>query len=184
MTEVAAKSLETRFEEIEMTCPKCQANWQPAIARFVNVKTHPDARLGLLLDKMHHSLCPRCKAPRFIETSFEFYDPDRELIVQIRPEWEFKAGGGEDYYLKRFEDMVDKYAATDVRVDGVFGYKQMIERYLGGENAVAEARVEWERRVAEARARREEEHARRAQQRKQSETAEERGDEESKPATG
>jgi hypothetical protein len=184
MTEVAARNLETWFEEVDMTCPRCQSTWQPAIARFVNVRTHPDARLGLLLDKMHHSFCPRCKTPRFIETTFEYYDPDRELVIQIRPEWEIKAGGGEDYYLKRFEDLVNKYAATDVRVDVVFGYKELIERYLGGENAVAEARVEWERRIAEARARREEERARRAQQGKPPETAAERDDEESKPTTG
>ncbi len=47
---------------------------------------------------------------------------------------------------------MQKYADVDVQVDVVFGFAQMIEKYLGGEAAVAEARREWEERRARAEA--------------------------------
>lgn len=146
MNETAEKNLETVFVETEVVCRRCQSKWQPPIARFVNVKTDPDARLGILLKTMHNSFCPNCKTRREIETTFEYYNPDEALLVQIRPEWEFKAGGGEEWYLKRFEDLIHKYSDTDIRVDVVFGFQEMIDKYLGGEAGVAEAKAEWERR--------------------------------------
>lgn len=132
--------------EFEVVCRRCQAKWQPPIARFVNAKTDPDARLGILLETMHRSYCPQCKLYQLIDTTFEYYDPDQGIVVQVRPAWEYKAGGGEEYYLKRFEDLVHKYSTTDVRVDVAFGMQDLIDRYLGGEQAVAEAREEWHRR--------------------------------------
>jgi hypothetical protein len=147
--------LDTLFVETEILCRYCQTNWQPPIAKFVNVKTDPDARLGILIGTMHSTYCPYCKKKTFIDTTFEYYDPDQSLLVQIRPAWEFKAGGGEEWYLKRFEDLVMKYSETDVRVDVVFGFDEMIGKYLGGEQAVAEAHEEWERRKQVAAAERE-----------------------------
>ncbi len=146
--------LETEYSEVEMRCVGCNAIWHPPVARSVNVKTHPDARLGILLGTMHRTRCPVCKKPRDIEFIFDYYDPDQNLVIQVRPEWEIHAGGGEDYYWTQYENLVKKYAEQDVRVDVVFGFKEMIEKYLGGEEAVAAAREEWqarqEREAAEA----------------------------------
>lgn len=147
---VQEQSLETRFMDFEVVCRRCQSRWQPPIARFVNAGTDPDARLGILLESMHQSYCPHCKLKQFIDTTFEYYDPEQNIVVQVRPEWEYKAGGGEDYYLKRFEDLIMRYSKTDVRVDVVFGMDQLIEKYLGGEAAKAEARQAWETRRAAA----------------------------------
>lgn len=147
---VGQANLTTSFMDFEVVCRRCQARWQPPIARFVNVKTDPDARMGILLETMHRSYCPQCKLKQLIDTTFEYYDPDQEIVVQVRPEWEYKAGGGEDYYLKRFEDLVKRYSETEVRVDVVFGMQELIDKYLGGEEAVAEAREEWNRRRAVA----------------------------------
>jgi hypothetical protein len=147
---VEARSLETWFMEFEVVCRRCQARWQPPIARFVNAGTDPDARLGILLDSMHQSYCPQCKLKQFINTTFEYYEPEQNIVIQVRPEWEFKAGGGEKYYLKRFEDLVLKYSTTDVRVDVVFGMKELIDKYLGGEAAIAAAKEEWQARRAAA----------------------------------
>ncbi len=140
--------LETEYTEVEMRCVGCSATWHPPVARQVNVKTHPDARLGILLGSMHRTRCPVCKTPRDIECIFDYYDPDQNLIIQIRPDWEFLAGGGEDYYWTQYENLVKKYADKDVRVDVVFGFKELIEKYLGGDDAVAAAREEWNERVA------------------------------------
>lgn len=146
--------LETQYSEVEMRCVGCSVTWHPPVARVVNVKTHPDARLGILLGTMHRTRCPACKTPRDIEQIFDYYDPDQNLVIQIRPEWEIVAGGGEDYYWTQYENLVNKYAETDVRVDVVFGFKEMIEKYLGGDEAVAAAREEWQARIeSEAEAR-------------------------------
>jgi hypothetical protein len=147
---VVEQSLETRFMDFEVVCRRCQSRWQPPIARFVNAGTDPDARIGILLDSMHRSYCPHCKLRQLIDTTFEYYDPEQNIVIQVRPEWEYKAGGGEKYYLKRFEDMVMQYSKTDVRVDVVFGMKQLIDEYLGGEEAIAAAREEWDARRAAA----------------------------------
>ncbi|HVB63455.1 MAG TPA: CpXC domain-containing protein [Nitrolancea sp.] len=139
---------ETEYTELEMRCVGCSAKWDVPVARQVNVKTHPDARLGILLGTMHRTRCPVCKKPRDIEFIFEFYDPDQSLLLQIRPDWEIIAGGGEDWYWERYEDLVKKYAELDVRVDVVFGMNELVEKYLGGEDARAAAREEWAAREA------------------------------------
>ena len=139
---------ETEYTELQMLCVGCKAKWDVPVARQVNVGTHPDARLGILLGTMHRTRCPVCKTPREVEFIFDYYDPDRQLIVQIRPEWEIKAGGGEDWYWARYEGLVEKYAESDVRVDVVFGFDEMIDKYLGGDEARAAAKVEWAERTA------------------------------------
>jgi hypothetical protein len=53
--------------------------------------------------------------------------------------WEFKAGGGEEVFYKRLEDLVMKYQNDEVRVDVVFGMQELIDKYLGGEEAAAAA---------------------------------------------
>lgn len=140
----ATADLATEFSEIEMRCPPCNAVWSAPVVRRVNVRTHPDARLGILLGTIHWTRCPVCKQPRAIETIFEYFDPEQRLLVQVRPEWEYHAGGGEDWYWARYEDLVLKYQDVDIRVDVVFGLHQLIEKWLGGEEAIRRAREEWE----------------------------------------
>lgn len=140
----------TEFTEIEMRCVPCNTVWSAPVVRRVNVATHPDARLGILLKTMHRTACPLCKKPREIDTIFDYYDPERRLVVQVRPAWEIRAGGGEDWYWARYEDLVLKYANYDVRVDVVFGFDEMIEKYLGGPEAVEAAQQEWRARREKA----------------------------------
>ena len=91
----------TEFTEIEMRCVPCNTAWSAPVVRRVNVATHPDAWLGILLKTMHRTACPLCKKPREIDTIFDYYDPERRLVVQVRPAWEIRAGGGEDWYWAR-----------------------------------------------------------------------------------
>jgi hypothetical protein len=145
---------ETEYTELQMLCVGCKAKWDVPVARQVNVGTHPDARLGILLGTMHRTRCPVCKKPRDVECIFDYFDPEQQLVVQIRPDWEFQAGGGEDWYWARYEGLVQKYADQDVRVDVVFGFDEMINKHLGGDEARAAAKVEWaERQAAEEAAR-------------------------------
>ncbi|HEX2280508.1 MAG TPA: CpXC domain-containing protein [Thermomicrobiales bacterium] len=143
----------TRFSEVELLCPKCNATWSPPVAVMVNASTDPQAKEGILRGTMHRVRCPACKRHEYeIDQIFDFYDPDEGLLIQFRPRWEFNAGGGEDVYLKRLEALILKYAEHDVRVDVSFGFSDAIEKYFGGEEAVeaAKSRAEQERKERRA----------------------------------
>jgi hypothetical protein len=140
--------LETEYTHLDMRCTNCQVLWEAPLVRIANAKTHPDARLGILLGTIHQPRCPSCRAIHNPEPIFDYYDPDQGIVVQVRPEWEVKAGGGEDWYWARYEDLVITYAEVDVRVDVVFGLQEMVDKYLGGQEAVDAARAEWAERVA------------------------------------
>ncbi len=131
--------LTTKYNETELNCPKCRARWSPVVADFINFGTDPKGREGILRKSIHHSYCPACKHHMEIDHIFVVYDSDENLLVQVRPRWEFKAGGGEEYYWTRLEDLVLKYQDLDVRVDVVFGYDDLIEKHLGGQAAVEAA---------------------------------------------
>lgn len=139
--------LKTKYNETELNCPRCRARWSPIVADIINFGTDPKGREGILRKSIHHAYCPACKYHMEVEHIFVAYDPDENLLVQVRPAWEFKAGGGEDYYWKRLEEAILKYQDLDVRIDIVFGLDSLIEKYLGGQPAVeaALARAEQER---------------------------------------
>jgi len=148
MTETAvSEKLTTRYTETELICPKCKARWSPVVANFVNFETDPAGREGMLRKAMHHAYCPACKFHVDVDHIFAVYDPDSNTVVQVRPKWEFKAGGGEEIYWKRLETLLLNWADHDVKVDVVFGFDELIEKYLGGEEAVgaAMARAKQER---------------------------------------
>jgi hypothetical protein len=128
--------LATSYTEVELICPRCRSKWSPVVADFVNLGTDPQGRDGMLRKSMHHAYCPACRYHLEIDHIFAVFDPDQNLIVQVRPTWEFKAGGGEEIYWKRLENLIERYADTDVRVDVVFGYDELIEKFLGGQDAV------------------------------------------------
>lgn len=128
--------LKTRYNETELNCPRCRARWSPVVADVINFGTDPKGREGILRKSIHHSYCPACKYHIEIDHIFVVYNPDENLLVQVRPRWEFKSGGGEEYYWTRLEDAILKYQDLDLRVDVVFGYDDLIEKYLGGQAAV------------------------------------------------
>ena len=144
---------ETKFSEVELLCPKCTAMWSPAVAVTVNARTDPQAKEGVLRGTMHKSRCPRCRAHEFnIDQIWDWYDPEERMVIQFRPKWEYKAGGGEEVYLKRLEALVLKYADYDVRGDVCFGFDDAIAKYLGGEEAVSAAKERAQREREEGRA--------------------------------
>jgi hypothetical protein len=144
--------LQTSYTEVELICPKCRARWSPPVANMVNARTHPQGRESMLRGAIHKSRCPACKHPMDVEHIYALYDPDQKLLVQVRPKWEFKAGGGEEIYWKRLEHLILKHAEDDIRVDVVFGLEELIEKHLGGAEAVAAAEERAEKERAEGKA--------------------------------
>lgn len=138
LAEEFPEHLRTRFTEIDLICPRCRSGWYAVVAEFINVKTHPAAREGILRGTMHRSRCAACRRFTYekIDQIWQYYDPDEQLIVQVRIDREYKAGGGEDLYYKRLEEMVMRYAEEDVRVDVAFGMQDLIDKHLGGQAAV------------------------------------------------
>ena len=140
LAEQFPEHLRTRFSEVELFCPRCRSEWAAPVAVFINAKTDPAANEGILRRTMHRSRCPACKGfTHDIMQVWDYYDPDRQQLVQVRLKYEYKAGGGEDMYFKRLEERVMEYQNDDIKVDVVFGMDELIEKYLGGEEAVAAA---------------------------------------------
>ncbi|MFW6075448.1 MAG: CpXC domain-containing protein [Chloroflexota bacterium] len=136
LAEEFPEHLRTRYTELELRCPRCTSMWNAIVTVVANAKTHPAATEGVLRKTLHHSRCPACKQHSYdVDQIWEYYDPDRELIVQVRPKWEYKAAGGEDGYFKRLESLVLKHQEDNVRVDVVYGVDELVEKYLGGEEA-------------------------------------------------
>lgn len=128
--------LRTRYSEIELRCPRCTSQWDAPVVMVANAKTHPSATEGVLRRTLHQSRCPACKQHEYdIDHVWEYYDPDEALIVQVRPQREYKAAGGEEGYLKRLETLVLKHQEDDVRVDVVYGLDELVDKYLGGDEA-------------------------------------------------
>ena len=152
LSEAPQERLKTAYTETELICPQCKAKWSPAVANFVNFETDPKGREGILRNAMHHAYCPACRYHLEIDHIFSVYIPEENIVVQVRPTWEFKAAGGEDGYWTRVEWLVEKHATDDVRVDVVFGFKELIDKYLGGdeasEAAIARAAQEREQKLA------------------------------------
>jgi hypothetical protein len=145
--ETSTDRFQTTYSEVELICKKCLAKWSPVVASFINFGTDPKGREGILRKTIHHAFCPVCKTHVDIDHIFSVYDPDQQLVVQVRLPWEFRAGGGEELYWKRLEQFILKWADEDVRVDVVFSLDELIEKFLGGQAAVdaAMARAEQER---------------------------------------
>lgn len=128
--------LRTKFTEVELTCPKCRSEWSAGVAVLINARTDPAATEGVLRGTMHRSRCPACKGfVHDIMHIWDYYDPDNEQIVQVRMGWEYKAGGEEKVYFERLEALVMKYQNDEVKVDVVFGMQELIDKYLGGQDA-------------------------------------------------
>ena len=137
LAEQFPEHLRTKFTEVELLCPKCRSEWSPGVAVLINARTDPAATEGILRGSMHRSRCPACKGyVHDIMHIWDYYDPDRQQIVQVRMDWEYKAGGGEELYFKRLEQLVMKYQEDEVKVDVVFGMDALREKYLGGQEAV------------------------------------------------
>lgn len=137
--------LETELTAVDVCCRTCGARWEAPVARRVNSGTHPDARLGILLGRMHRARCPICATTHELDVIVDYYDPDQARVIQVRPTWERRAGG-EEWYWDRLEDLVGRYQDVVVRVEVVFGFAELTERHLGGPHAVAAAHQEWEAR--------------------------------------
>lgn len=137
LAEEFPEHLRTRFTEVELMCPKCRSEWSAGVAVLINARTDPAAIEGILRGTMHRSRCPACKNyAHDVMHIWDYYDPDNQQIVQVRMDWEYKAGGGEEVYFKRLEDLVMKYQEDEVKVDVVFGMQELREKYLGGQEAM------------------------------------------------
>ncbi|HUG14789.1 MAG TPA: CpXC domain-containing protein [Thermomicrobiales bacterium] len=135
-TGTTTSRFQTRYTEVELFCRKCHAKWSPVVANFINFGTDPKGREGILRKTIHHGFCPVCKTHVDIDHVFAVYDPDENLVVQVRLPWEFRAGGGEEMYWTRLEQFILDWADEDVRVDVAFGIADLIEKHLGGQAAV------------------------------------------------
>ncbi len=120
----------TQWTEFDLRCRDCQVVHYVPICLFVNAEESPVLVQRIISEHFNLKRCPVCRQYEYVEHPYSYYDPARTLIVQVRPEWEWHAGGGDDWYAARLEDLFDKWAEHDVKIEVVFGPQQLIERFL------------------------------------------------------
>jgi len=101
-----------------------------AFCTMLNATESPHLVERARANQFNYKRCPICHTIEYVEHPWTFYDPARTLLVQVRPAWEWHAGGGEEWYAARLEDLFDRWAEHDVRIDVVFGPEQLIGRYF------------------------------------------------------
>lgn len=128
--EPAPNPLATTWTELDLRCPTCSIIHYVPVCLFLNVAESPHLDERLRKGQFNRKRCPMCRKIEPVEHPYTYYDPSRQLAVQVRPEWEFKAGGGEEWYAARLEDFFEQWQDRDVRIDVVFGEEQLLARYL------------------------------------------------------
>ena len=120
----------TAWTELDMRCPKCQIIHYVPTCTFLNARESPQLVQQLAKGRFNLKRCPLCRTIEPVDYPFTYFDPDRKLAVQVRSEWEWHAGGGEEWYAARLEDFFEKWAEHDVRIEVVFGQERLVERFL------------------------------------------------------
>jgi hypothetical protein len=126
----APDPLATAWTELDLRCPTCSIVHYVPICTMLNAQESPGLVQRLIAGHFNLKRCPICHKVEFVEYPFVYYDPTRKLAVQVRPEWEWHAGGGEEWYAARLEDFFERWAAYDVQIDVVFGPERLIQRFL------------------------------------------------------
>lgn len=120
----------TQWTELDLRCRDCQIVHYVPICLFLNAEQSPGLVQALLHKQLNMKRCPVCHQVEYVEHPYAYYDPARKLVVQVRPEWEWHAGGGEEWYAARLEDLFDRWSEHDVQIEVVFGPEPLIARFL------------------------------------------------------
>ena len=120
----------TQWTEFDLRCRDCQVVHYVPICLFVNAEESPALVQRIISEHFNLKRCPVCRQFEYVEHPYSYYDPARKLLVQVRPEWEWHAGGGDEWYAARLEDLFDKWAEHDIKIEVVFGPQQLIDRFL------------------------------------------------------
>jgi hypothetical protein len=126
----APAPLATAWTELDLRCPTCSIIHYVPICTFLNAQESPGLVQRLIAGHFNLKRCPICHKVEFVDYPFTYYDPDRKLAVQVRAEWEWHAGGGEEWYAARLEDFFERWAEYDVQIEVVFGPDQLVQRFL------------------------------------------------------
>jgi len=120
----------TQWTEFDLRCRDCQITHYVPFCIFLNEEESPELVQRITSGRFNVKRCPVCHQIEYVEHPYSYYDPARQLIVQVRPEWEWHAGGGEEWYAARLEDFFDKWSEYDVKIEVVFGPQPLIDRFL------------------------------------------------------
>lgn len=129
--ESTSDPLATAWTELDLRCPTCNIIHYVPVCIFLNAAESPHLAERLRADRFNLKRCPICRKIEPVDYPFTYYDPVNRLAVQVRSEWEWTAGGGEEWYAARLEDFFDHWKDYDVRIDVVFGTRQFASKYLG-----------------------------------------------------
>ncbi len=120
----------TQWTEFDLRCRDCQITHYVPFCIFLNAEESPALVQRIKSGHFNLKRCPVCHQIEYVEHPYSYYDPTRQLVVQVRPEWEWHAGGGEEWYAARLEDFFDKWSEHDIKIEVVFGPQPLIDRFL------------------------------------------------------
>jgi len=120
----------TQWTEFDLRCRDCQITHYVPFCIFLNAEESPELVQRIETGHFNMKRCPVCHQIEYVEHPYSYYNPAQQLIVQVRPEWEWHAGGGEEWYAARLEDFFDKWSEHDVKIEVVFGPQPLIDRFL------------------------------------------------------
>jgi len=120
----------TQWTEFDLRCRDCQITHYVPFCIFLNAEESPELVQRIKAGHFNMKRCPVCHQIEYVEHPYSYFDPARQLVVQVRPEWEWHAGGGEEWYAARLEDFFDKWSEHDVKIEVVFGPQPLIDRFL------------------------------------------------------
>lgn len=125
--------LATAWTELDLRCPDCNIIHYAPTCTLLNAEESPHLLERVAAGQFNLKRCPVCRKIEPIDYPYTIYIPQRKLAVQVRSEWEYHAGGGEEWYAARLEDFFERWADYDVRIDVVFGADKFVARYLSAE---------------------------------------------------
>lgn len=133
--------LATAWTELDLRCPSCNITHYVPTCTFLNAEESPHLLERLVRGQFNLKRCPICHTIEAVDYPYTIYLPEQKLAVQVRAEWEYHAGGGEEWYAARLEDFFERWANYDVRIDVVFSPATFLERYANEVRAVVGERM-------------------------------------------
>lgn len=74
-------------QQIQLTCPVCEAKKDFTYHNHLNVSQHPELKQTLLEGNLFRFECDECGAKRQLDMQFIYHDPEKKVMIFLLPEY-------------------------------------------------------------------------------------------------
>lgn len=129
----------------KINCPKCAEEMDVQLHESINVKTDPDLKQQLMMNKINTVICPQCALSFRVDKPLLYSDPDRRLLIYWFPAADGAFEEGEEQFAAWFREMgsvlPEGVMAPDVHL--VFTRTELVERIFLKEAGLDERIIEY-----------------------------------------